>query len=243
MFCSGQPNLIICPQGNILNTVLSVYSHEADQPLPQSDEVLVCSQHTTIDQLDIFWRRALFDTSDRVYCLVNADLLDYDVSDKGERRLEKHMEKATVLGNQYKLVVVCSQENELRSRIVAALDRFRRPPLPMGRKQDIRKYLQVKLKVEKIKGNLKPASHVDFDHSSVRVVKSWRAGVGKTLHMQRQLEDLRVLNSGIQTEVITIPLHEKVIDLDAVMEIFLQSILQPGHIQPRLFHIDISHEK
>lgn len=81
-----------------------------------------------------------------------------------------------------------------------------------------------------------------FCSSSVRVVKSWRAGVGKTLHMQRQFEDLRTLNHGTQTEVITIPLHEKVIDLDAIMEIFLQSIPPPGHTQPRLFHIDISHE-
>ena len=37
--------------GEIYNTVLTVYSHEDDKPLPQSDEVLLCTPHTTLDMV------------------------------------------------------------------------------------------------------------------------------------------------------------------------------------------------
>jgi hypothetical protein len=50
-------------------------------------------------QLEIFWRRALFaNNNNKVHCLVNADLLDYDVSDKGEKSLERHMKSAEAKG-------------------------------------------------------------------------------------------------------------------------------------------------
>ena len=49
-------------------------------------------------QLDVFWRRALFADNNKVHCLVNADLLDYDVSDKGEKSLEKYMKNAEAKG-------------------------------------------------------------------------------------------------------------------------------------------------
>lgn len=32
--------------------------------------------------MELFWRRALSDNGANLYCLVNADLLDYDVSQK-----------------------------------------------------------------------------------------------------------------------------------------------------------------
>ena len=35
----------------ILNTVLTIYSHDPEQPLPQSDEILMCTPHTTLDEV------------------------------------------------------------------------------------------------------------------------------------------------------------------------------------------------
>jgi hypothetical protein len=40
----------------------------------------------------------LFADNNKVHCLVNADLLDYDVSDKGEKSLERHMKYADSQG-------------------------------------------------------------------------------------------------------------------------------------------------
>ena len=43
----------------------------------------------------------MFDTTDRLYCLVSGDLLDYEVSDRAERRLDYHMQKAQERGELY----------------------------------------------------------------------------------------------------------------------------------------------
>ncbi|VDH93225.1 ubiquitin carboxyl-terminal hydrolase 34 [Mytilus galloprovincialis] len=243
-FKAGEPNLIICPQSEIYNTVLSVYSHEDDRPLPQSDEVLLCTPQTTLDMIEIFWRRSLFANNSKVHCLVNADLLDYDVSDRGERTLERLMKNAESKGMKYRLVVICSSENEYKSRVVAALDKYHRPQLPID-VPNVRKYLLTKLKVEKSTTGVRPASAVDFERCSVRVVKSWRAGVGKTLYKKRMVADLYKLVPNIPRRMssnVTIPLHEKAISTNDIMDIFLQETLPPRCHEPRIFHIDISHE-
>ncbi|CAC5425101.1 RNF213 [Mytilus coruscus] len=243
-FKAGEPNLIICPQSEIYNTVLSVYSHEDDRPLPQSDEVLLCTPQTTLDMIEIFWRRSLFANNSKVYCLVNADLLDYDVSDRGERTLERLMKNAESKGMKYRLVVICSSENEYKSRVVAALDKYHRPQLPID-VPNVRKYLLTKLKVERSTTGVRPASAVDFERCSVRIVKSWRAGVGKTLYKKRMVADLYKLVPNIPRRMssnVTIPLHEKAINTNDIMDIFLQETLPPRCHEPRIFHIDISHE-
>ncbi|XP_063404431.1 E3 ubiquitin-protein ligase rnf213-alpha-like [Mytilus trossulus] len=243
-FKAGEPNLIICPQSEIYNTVLSVYSHEDDRPLPQSDEVLLCTPQTTLDMIEIFWRRSLFANNSKVHCLVNADLLDYDVSDRGERTLERLMKNAESKGMKYRLVVICSSENEYKSRVVAALDKYHRPQLPID-VPNVRKYLLTKLKVERSTTGVRPASAVDFERCSVRVVKSWRAGVGKTLYKKRMVADLYKLVPNIPRRMssnVTIPLHEKAINTNDIMDIFLQETLPPRCHEPRIFHIDISHE-
>jgi hypothetical protein len=40
----------------------------------------------------------------------------------------------------------------------------------------------------------------------------------------------------------TLSLHEKAITTDVIMDVFLQETLSPRDHQPRIFHIDISHE-
>ncbi|KAH3728220.1 hypothetical protein DPMN_054171 [Dreissena polymorpha] len=83
----GEPNLIVCPAGEILKVTLSIYMHDRNQPLPLSDEVLVCHTDTTIDEIEIFWRRAVFADGRKIHCLVNADILNYDVGEATERIL------------------------------------------------------------------------------------------------------------------------------------------------------------
>jgi hypothetical protein len=67
-----------------------------------------------------------------------------------------------ILGKKYKLVVICSSENEYKSRIVAALDKYHKPQLPID-VQTVRKYLLTKLKVETSLTGVQPASAVDFE--------------------------------------------------------------------------------
>ena len=49
-------------------------------------------------QVDIFWRRAIFDGGRKTHCLVNADLLDFDVSDRAEKLLEGYIQQTNHQG-------------------------------------------------------------------------------------------------------------------------------------------------
>ncbi|KAK3585587.1 hypothetical protein CHS0354_036774 [Potamilus streckersoni] len=238
-FVPGIPNLILCPKADVLATVLSIYIMDTNQPLPQADEVLVCLPQTTLDQLDVFWRRAVANTSSKIHCMVNSDLLDFDVSDRWERRLEQVMQDRKHHDLQYRLIVVCSTENEYKSRIITALDKFRRPPLPIPDIHHIADYVRGKLQVKE--GN--SAAAVDFDNSSIRVVKSWRAGVGKSLYVKRRNEELaKQYRHHKKADLINIPLQDKEINVSQVTQILLTHILPPGVTTPRIFHLDIAHE-
>ncbi|XP_060561077.1 E3 ubiquitin-protein ligase RNF213-like, partial [Ruditapes philippinarum] len=242
-FKEGKPNLIICPSGDVLMTTLSIYMMDRDQPLPMSDEILLCTPNTTKDEVDIFWRRAIFDGGRKIHCLVNADMLDYDVSEAAERCLEEYLLEVYQQELKYRLFVICGSDNEYRSTIVSSLDKFKRQPLPANTSH-LRDYLANKLIVQEhdIVG-VRPAACVDRQRSTVRVIKSWRAGVGKTLFKHRREEELSRLNRGpVKSNTVSIPLQEKTIDLHYVIERLLEHTTQPGEITARLFHIDVAHE-
>jgi hypothetical protein len=79
----------------------------------------------------------------------------------------------------------------------------------------------------------------------MRIVKSWRAGVGKSLYKKRMVAELYKIVPNIprrKSSNVTIPLHEKAINTDNIMDIFQQETLPPRCHEPRIFHIDISHE-
>lgn len=63
----------------------------------------------------------------------------------------------------YKLVVVCSIERENHSRIVAALDKYRRPPLPLMTHDNMVKYIKDKLTFDIKKPAATPAAEADFE--------------------------------------------------------------------------------
>ena len=82
-----------------------------------------------------------------------------------------------------------------------------------------------------------------FSHScSVRVIKSKRAGVGKTLYKERRERQLGQVAKGQEHDSVTVPLQEKKINLDAFIKILLEHTKEPGAPVSRIFHLDISHE-
>lgn len=80
----GKPNLLLCPSTEVFTSALSFYMASPEQPLPSADEVLVCREETTEEEVEIFLRRALSHSSrlncQKIYSLVNPGLLGYDVS-------------------------------------------------------------------------------------------------------------------------------------------------------------------
>ena len=80
---------------------------------------------------------------------------------------------------------------------------------------------------------------------SVRVVKSHRAGVGKTLKVKRLAEKLQLTAGKTRHHrplIVRIPLHCRSVDQSEVLRTLLQHSLAPEEYVPRIFHIDIAHE-
>lgn len=78
----GKPNLVLCPSAEVFTSTVCLYMESLQQPLPSTDEVLVCTEKTTEEEVKIFLRRALRQGQNwrKIYCLVNPGLLGYDVS-------------------------------------------------------------------------------------------------------------------------------------------------------------------
>lgn len=43
----------IIPSGDVLATVLALYMHDKEQPLPRQEEVLICTHETTAEEVII----------------------------------------------------------------------------------------------------------------------------------------------------------------------------------------------
>ena len=81
---------------------------------------------------------------------------------------------------------------------------------------------------------------------NVRVIKSDRAGVGKSLRVQRLTEALTTLNGALYTNTsacVTVSLQQKSADHSDVLRTLVKHIeQQPDRIIPRVFHFDIARE-
>lgn len=87
--------------------------------------------------------------------------------------------------------------------------------------------------------------YFEFFRSSVRVIRSSRGGVGKTLYTSRMVDKLREQMQNIDRKrpiSVVIRLHEKKIDINKMVEALLIETLPPECNEPRIFHVDISHE-
>lgn len=79
---------------------------------------------------------------------------------------------------------------------------------------------------------------------TVRVIKSSRAGVGKTLYKNRLVEKLQQsFPRAIKRKVVhSIPLHGKSVDVSRVVGKLLDDTPEPGKGIPRIIHFDVAYE-
>ncbi|XP_072028880.1 E3 ubiquitin-protein ligase RNF213-like [Amphiura filiformis] len=136
-FKENQPNLVICKERDVYTTVLSLYRGSV---LPTQEEILVCSKDTTFEEVSLLWRRSIADSSSqRIFWLVHAERLEYNVSVECANLLHELTQKPTGC----RLVVVCSLEEEHRAHMVTILDQFRvELPLNILSTKGIMQYLQ-----------------------------------------------------------------------------------------------------
>ncbi|XP_038571429.1 E3 ubiquitin-protein ligase rnf213-alpha-like isoform X2 [Micropterus salmoides] len=180
---SAQPNLIICPHDEVLTSSICLYMTSDYEPLPTYDEVLLCTPATSYEQVQLFLRRCLTpgDIGQKIYTMIWADQLTYDVSCAMEKCFQK---LRSLCKHDYRLVIFCSSDRE-HTYIPTAFSQFKRDFVPQEPLERIQKYLSRHYTV--------PSDHTNAVFKgghSVGIVASQRAGVGKSLYVQRLYEQL-----------------------------------------------------
>lgn len=103
----GKPNLVLCHPAEMITTTLSFYMESPEQRFPSVDEVLMCTESTTEEEVEIFLRRCLGQGAPRshkkIYTLFNPGLLMYDV---GVALVEHFEEMERRAGSHYRIVLV-----------------------------------------------------------------------------------------------------------------------------------------
>ncbi|KAJ3608504.1 hypothetical protein NHX12_025551 [Muraenolepis orangiensis] len=217
----------------VFPTTLSLYVNSPEQPLPSTDEVLVCREATTEEEVEIFFRRALGQGSKvnqkRIYSLVNPGLLGYEVSVAlGE--LFDGMERSAGVG--YRLVIVSPLVHQ--HRYVPSF--FSNHKVQAGvtvTAETSRRYIHHHFTITDIDS---PVSMISPKKLSVWVVSSQRPAVGKSLFVERLFQTFQQKSSLAQK--ITIRLIEPHIDIDSIIHILSDRLASVREQDPILLHID-----
>ena len=246
IFKPQEPNLIFIPIDIIYESILSLYQLSPKLPLPDSSEVLLCSDLTTVEEIDIFWRRVIFKSNNNhfyLYCLVAVENLQYEVAVQSVSILRRYLQLEAK--SRYKLVIICSEEREEQSYMAAALENYKRPShvTNVNVIKSICEYLQQKFYQKISYSSGASAWMVDKERSRVRLVVSDSVGAGKSLYINNLKSDL--LSQGIVSEegreqsAVTVAIHGKQASEEHLTEQLLTRSVS-GVKHGVMYHVDIA---
>ncbi|XP_068575114.1 E3 ubiquitin-protein ligase rnf213-alpha isoform X2 [Cebidichthys violaceus] len=227
----GNPNLIVCPHDEVLTSCISVYMSSADETLPTYDEVLLCNSSTPYEQVELFLRRCLSTGygGQKIYCLLYGGLLTYDVSSKVENFFQRMKMQSR---KDYRLVIICSSERE-HAYLPSAFSLYRLHMVPQEPLARIQQYLHKHYVVPKDQCS---AAAAFKDRLCVGVVSSKRAGVGKSLYVNRLYKKLK-RSTKKPSMMKCIRLIEPNVDENVVLQSLLNT---PKRKELTMFHFDIT---
>ncbi|XP_018410445.1 PREDICTED: E3 ubiquitin-protein ligase RNF213-like [Nanorana parkeri] len=231
----GRPNLIICPPSEMLSCAISVYMHSSGEPLPSYDEVLLCTPHTTFEEVALFLHRCLTPgyNGKKIYSLINADQLSYDVGYKSELLFQQLQAKCI---EKYNLVIICNSDRE-GCYIPSVFSQFKIHVIPQMQPVEIQRYLRTHFKVG---SKVVSAASVFKNGMSAGIVSSKRAGVGKSLYVKRLYQRLGSKFSSNKPLLKIIRLIKPEVDENKVLETLLPFLNGKSKSCPIIFHIDIT---
>ncbi|XDV44192.1 hypothetical protein PO909_012516 [Leuciscus waleckii] len=228
----GRPNLVQCSDAELISTTLSFYAESPQQPLPTTDEVLMCQEETTKEEVEIFLRRCLLQCTanghKKIYTLVNPGSLTYDVSVALVEYFETHERCA---GPHYRLVMVCPVNQD---RYIPSF--FSNYKVQTG----------MNISAERMKNYIRHHFHIPSklvtnskvypEQLSVWMIASERPAVGKSLYVKRLFEQFRreVPTATFQT----IRLIEPYVDMHGFVQTLSERLDPLREQDPLLLHID-----
>ena len=194
----NEPNLIFIKGSNLLIFVLSLYLQTYSRTyFPSHHEVLICSEETTLEEIDIFWRRALNSpSSTEIFCLAFIDNLKYEIAVQSVTSLKNYLQLKEEKG-KYLLVLLCSFESKQSSYMATAMAQYKRIHTPIFDTKKLKDCVFQRISQIKISANgapyfpNMPSSVIDPDRSCVRIISSDVAGSGKSLTVLRLEEKLK----------------------------------------------------
>ncbi|XP_031417458.1 E3 ubiquitin-protein ligase rnf213-beta isoform X2 [Clupea harengus] len=232
-FQEGRPNLLLCPATEVLRTALSVYMESPDQTLPSTDEVLMCQGDTTEEQVEIFLRRCLTKCAVRdrqkIYTLINPDLLPYDVSVALGEYFEAFDKTA---GPHYRLVMVCPVTHQ--GRYVPSFFSSYKVQVGLSSTADkAKRYIHQHFSVPSQSHHLQDVYPANL---SVWIISSERPAVGKSLYVTRLFG--RFQSEFPTAQYIRISLIEPQVNVNAFLKTLTEKLNHLREQDPVLLHID-----
>ncbi|XP_005805466.2 E3 ubiquitin-protein ligase rnf213-beta [Xiphophorus maculatus] len=230
----GKPNLVLCPSAEVFTTTLSFYMESPEQPLPSSDEVLVCREQTTREEVEIFLRRALCQVSrencQKIYSLVNPGVLGYEAS---EALVELYEGLEKTASPHYRLVIVSPVVHQHRC-VPSYFSNYKVQTGMNLTEQSARKYLHHHFTLSTLSQD--PVALVSPDQLSVWMVSSVRPSVGKSLYVKRLFEKFQ--QKSPRAKHVRIRLIEASVDVDSLVITLTERLSQLREQDPVLLHID-----
>ena len=243
---NGNPNLVVIPSPSVFEFILSLYIIDHDiLSLPLYHEILFCTDQTTVEEVDIFWMRAMMkhESKDQnIFCMVNIQNLNYQVAVQALSTYKKRLENCIV--RTFKIVLTCSEGKETRSYLATAFEDFKRSVVPHDISEALKNQFFQKFsnphKTITFKGR-QSAWVVDKEMSRVRIVFSNSAGAGKSLYIQNLKSEM--LKQGVvnkeesEQAIVTVAIHGKEVSEDYLTE----QLLNKNNVKHGvIFHLDIA---
>ncbi|XP_016050307.2 E3 ubiquitin-protein ligase RNF213 isoform X1 [Erinaceus europaeus] len=233
---AGRPNLVACGPSELLLATLAIYMQSPEQPLPSYSEVLLCQPDTTFEEVELLLRRCLSPGAPghRLYCLLFAERLGFEVGCQAERLLQQLCSQPH--REDYQLVLLCEGERE-RGYLPSALSQYKVPVVPQKPLHTLQDYLARHFQVPE---EIYSAASVFRDRMCVGIVASKRAGVGKSLYVKRLHEKLRAKFKRNSVSLKVIRLINPQVDETQVLGALLPFLDAHYQNQPVLFHLDVT---
>ncbi|XP_067319963.1 E3 ubiquitin-protein ligase RNF213 isoform X2 [Anolis sagrei] len=231
----GRPNLILCSRPEVLTSALAIYMNSPGEMLPSYDEVLLCTTHTSYEEVALFLRRCLTPgcKERKIYTLLFADELRYDVGCRSEELFQSlHLKHQ----DDYHLVIFCNCERE-HCYIPSVFSQYKVHMTPHQPLKDIQCYLENHYKVTEPANAL---ASIFKDQLCVGIVSSKRAGVGKSLYVKRLHEKMKARLPNRKVPLKTIRLIDPHVDESKLLKSLLPFLDHQHQKQSMIFHFDIT---
>ncbi|RVE59876.1 hypothetical protein OJAV_G00193340 [Oryzias javanicus] len=228
----GKANLVLCPNAEVFTTTLSFYMESPEQPLPSADEVLVCREKTTPEEVELFLRRVFSQACShnwqKIYTLVNPGLLGYDVS---EALVEAYEGLERSASSRFRLVIVSPVAHQ--HRCVPSYFSNNKVQACESIREDVgRKYLR-----HHFRPNMSnPAAWISPDQLSIWMVSSVRPAVGKSLFVDHLFEKFQ--QKYPRAKHMKIRLIRPCVDIDSLIKTLTEKLCALREQDPVLLHID-----